>query len=431
MTAPLTRPLAQRILQSLGESGTPPERGLEHLNVGNESYLDVLRGEYLDGLLADGGSTFKLVQAYFGGGKTHFLLCLRERAWTAGYVSAYVGLSPTSCPFHEPLQVYRAVVRQLRAPPPDDGPLTPTTGLTDLLRDLIEDRRQENGDKAVRTWLLRTVRHLPIENQSLRNALSAYGLALLDDDTHRQDVLGAWLTGEEVPVSAHREAGVFEPIGKANAFAMLRAVCQAIRALGFKGTVLLFDELDRNLSVGSTTKNQHRLTDNLRELVDLCGRGALPGVLFAYAVPPEFMARVVDEYPALKQRLSSPLPLSVRSPQAAVIDLETLDLHPKDLLLAMGERIREVFQVARSVQFDPILQAANLSRVATEAANSQFEVSHRRIFVKAWVSHLHDQLASGERTVTQGEVSQRILAGARALLAPPPAAGTDDGFADF
>ncbi len=431
MKPTLTRPMAQRILQTLGESGTPPERGVAFLNVGNESYLDVLKKEYLDGLLADGGSTFKLVQAYFGGGKTHFLLCLREMAWDAGYVSAYVGLSPTSCPFHEPLQVYRAVVRQLRGPPPDEGPLAPTTGLTDLLRDLIEDRRRENGDAAVRAWLLRTVRHLPIENQSLRNALSAYGLALLEDDLHKQDVLAAWLSGEEVPVSAHRDAGIFEPIGKANAFAMLRSVCQAVRALGFKGTILLFDELDRNLSVGSTTKNQHRLTDNLRELVDLCGRGALPGVLFAYAVPPEFMQRVVDEYPALKQRLSSPLPLSVRSPQAAVIDLETLDLHPKDLLMAMGERISDVFQVARSVQFDPILQAANLSRIASEAANSQFEVSHRRIFVKAWVSHLHEQLASGERPVTQGEVSQRILSGARALLAPPAAGTTDHGFADF
>jgi hypothetical protein len=138
----LTRPVAQRILQTLGESGTPPERGVRFLNVGNESYLDVLRREYLEGLLPAGGSTFKLVQAYFGGGKTHFLLSVREMAWQTGFAAAYVGLSPTSCPFHEPLQVYRAVVRSLRAPPPDEAPLAPTTGLTDLLRDLIEDRRE-------------------------------------------------------------------------------------------------------------------------------------------------------------------------------------------------------------------------------------------------------------------------------------------------
>ena len=78
---PLDRAFAQRILQSVGESGTPPERGVRHVNVGNEGYLEVLRTEYLEGLLPAGGSTFKLVQAYFGGGKTHFLLCLREQAW--------------------------------------------------------------------------------------------------------------------------------------------------------------------------------------------------------------------------------------------------------------------------------------------------------------------------------------------------------------
>ena len=129
----------------------------------------------------------------------------------------------------------RAVVRALRAPPGSDAPLNPTTGLTDLLRDLVEDRLAASGEKGVRQWLLRTVRQLPIENQSLRNALSAYGLAILDDDTRRQDILAAYLSGDDVPVAAHRELGVFEPISKANAFAMLRGVCQALRGLGYEG----------------------------------------------------------------------------------------------------------------------------------------------------------------------------------------------------
>ena len=41
----LDRAFAQRILQSVGESGTPPERGVRHVNVGNEGYLDVLRAD--------------------------------------------------------------------------------------------------------------------------------------------------------------------------------------------------------------------------------------------------------------------------------------------------------------------------------------------------------------------------------------------------
>ncbi|HMQ21581.1 MAG TPA: hypothetical protein PKE00_03775, partial [Planctomycetota bacterium] len=62
MTAPLTRPAAMRILESLGASGKPPDRGLSVFNVGNETYLRILRREYLEGLLPAGGASFRLVQ---------------------------------------------------------------------------------------------------------------------------------------------------------------------------------------------------------------------------------------------------------------------------------------------------------------------------------------------------------------------------------
>jgi hypothetical protein len=429
-TGKLSRGLALRIIQALGESGTPPDRGVTWLNVGNDSYFDVLQQEYFDLLLPAGGAGFKLVQAYYGGGKTHFLLCLRERAWASDFVTAYVGLSPQECPFHEPLLVYRAVVRAMRAPPRGDDALVPTTGLADLLRDLVEDRRAEHGDAAVRTWIVRTVRQIPVENRSLRNAIAAYCEACLDDDVRRQDVLAAWLSGDDLPPSAHRDYGVFESVTRANAFAMLRSVCQALRALGFEGTALLFDEMDRNLSItGARRQTMRRLTDNLRELVDQCAQAKLPGVLMAYAVPPEFLRTVVPEYPALQQRLSAPVALSQRSPMSPLIDLEHLDLEPVSLLTAIGERITEVFQEARGVQLDPILQSANLARLAEESARSQFEVSHRRVFVKSWVGLLHDQIAQGEHAVAPDAVSARIMGDARGLLGGP--GGDDDGFDDY
>jgi hypothetical protein len=94
--------------------------------------------------------------------------------------------------------------------------------------------------------------------------------------------------------------------------------------------VLLFDEVDRNMSVGP--RRIRAIGDNLRQVIDLCGRSQLPNTLFLYAVPPEFMRNVVPEYPALYQRLRSPIPFSLRSPQAPVIDLTHLDLEPVPLL---------------------------------------------------------------------------------------------------
>jgi hypothetical protein len=79
------RRLARHILMRLGETGQPPERGALEINVGTDHHLEALRREYLVPMRESGlNSTFKLVQAPFGGGKTQFLHCLREVAWQEG-----------------------------------------------------------------------------------------------------------------------------------------------------------------------------------------------------------------------------------------------------------------------------------------------------------------------------------------------------------
>ena len=46
--------IASHIIQRLGEGGQPPEFGLSRINVGNESYLNVLEHEYFNSLLKQG-----------------------------------------------------------------------------------------------------------------------------------------------------------------------------------------------------------------------------------------------------------------------------------------------------------------------------------------------------------------------------------------
>ena len=81
MSEKLESGLAGQILRRMGETGQQPERGALKVNVGTQEFLDVIRDEYLVPIRdARANSTFKLVQAPFGGGKTHFLHCLREMA---------------------------------------------------------------------------------------------------------------------------------------------------------------------------------------------------------------------------------------------------------------------------------------------------------------------------------------------------------------
>jgi hypothetical protein len=431
--------VCQHILQRLGEGGQPPEYGVGRINVGNDSYLRVLEHEYFRRHLTF-GSSFKLVQGYFGGGKTHFLYVVRELAWRYGFATAVVELSPAECPYDDSLKVYRAVARRLGLEPA--RPMAEARyGLPEVLRglvlDAVEGKRParaprvmgggggEDGAEALERWLTRVLRRAPCESHSYRQAVVGFCRAVVRGDEAAEGLLEAWLLGEPVPLGELRTRGVYEGIDHSNGFTMLRCLTQMIVGVGLPGTALLFDEVDRTLSVSA--KRSQVIGDNLRQVIDLCGRHQLPNTLFMYAVPPEFMRNVVPDYAALYQRLKSPVPLSVRSPQAVLIDLERLDLEPEALLTALGERLVAVFNTARGAELDGERQAKNAGAVARACANAYFEVNHRRLFVKTWVDLMFRQVVDGERELTDDQAVELVLAGYEALEqeAPP------DELADF
>lgn len=415
--------IARHILQRVGEYGQPPEIGIEHLNVGTDTLLQILDQEYLVPIADLGrGSAFKLVQSYFGGGKTHFQQCVRQRAWGRGLCAATVGLSPQECPFDDPLLIYQAVARELTWPPVEATAL-PSRGVEHTLRIALDERRAVMEDAALIEWLDTDFRRFPVDAPSFRSAVIAFARAYLAADYDAEELAAAWLRGEAIAGKEIAHLGIRETIRKDNGFRMLRSLCQVLQALGGKGLLLCFDELDRNLSL--PPRRRRAVADNLRELIDLCGREALPGLLCLYAVPPEFMRHVVTEYPALQQRLEGPASLSRRSPQAAVIDLEALDLSDEELLGGIGGKLLDLFEVARDVRLDRGLQENNLRSLAREVLDGSFEVAHRRAFVKAAVDLLYGQV-DGEHAVPLNEL--QILAGNGGGMGP---LGDDAGFEEF
>ncbi len=404
--------LARDILGRVGEAGQPPEVGIEHLNVGNGSLLSTLEREYLEPIARERrGSSFKLVQAYFGGGKTHFLFAVRSLAWRYGFASAVVGLSPDECPFDDPVRIYRAVAAEVGWAPRDPH-VPPARGLDSALRTALEERVAQADAATVEQWIRSELRRAQVDAPSYRVAVVRYLLALLQGDMEREDLLAAYLRGEDLTLSELRPLGVREVLSRESGFRFLRSLCQCLQAIGAPGLLLCFDELDRNLSL--PPRRRRAVADNLRQLIDLAGREALPGLLCLYAVPPEFMRNVVVEYPALQQRLEGPSILSERSPQAALIDLERLDLDSGPLLCAIGLRLLELFEAAHAPGLDRELQQRNLERLAKEVSLTSFEVAHRRAFVKAAVELLHRQ-SSLEEPLDDGQLAELTGQGAEVV----------------
>ena len=399
----LTQQEAQHIIRKLGESGIPPTRGLEAYTVGMDSVLGTLESEYLKGYLRDGGSSFKLVVGEYGSGKSHFLYRLRDIAWDNGYVVSRTELSPKECPYDNQLKVYQAVISNLIFHSPDPN-VADTQGIEAFLENHFFTTMQMLGigtmmtsiglDKRVELWL-DTILRFKIESPSFRHAVYFYLKAVAEENEQAKRNIGAWMRGESVALKDVRAFSITERIDRSVAFKMLRSVSQMVHELGYAGLVLLFDEGDRMVSIGSS-KTEKVACDNLREVIDRCAGESLPATLFVYAVPPYFVTNIAPQYEALSQRISSKVKFSRKNPFSVQISLDQLDYPGEELLQLIGAKLLGIFEQAYGVAFNPELQTQNIAQLA-ETCGSLLSTSHRRHFVKSLIDMLSEQKADGER----------------------------------
>lgn len=405
----LSRPLARHIIEVLGSFGTPPTRGLQHFNVGNRSLLDALDEYYLSSYLQDGGAAYKMVVGDYGSGKSHFLYCLRDIAWTRNFAVAKVDLSPIETPYNDQKKVYEAVANNLIwHEASQDG--SDETGLVRFLQGTLEHivgggLSLETLSNPLYRALVDTLEATPIDSPAYQTAVLATFDALIRSQDERLDALTRWLMGESgspADTKILREVGVTGKINKPNAFRMLRSLCQVIRALSYSGLILLFDEVDRMASVGG--KAEKLATDTLREVIDRT-REDLPGAMFVYAVPPQFINDVVPKYPALQQRVRTPGHFSRINHFSPLISLDRLDMNEDDLMLAIGEKLIPIYETAFDTQLDHTIQHANAVILANVARDVFLDVSHRRLFVKSFVVELARQHHQGQHTITEAEAT--------------------------
>ncbi|MFH1531424.1 MAG: BREX system ATP-binding domain-containing protein [Pseudomonadota bacterium] len=385
---------AREILESLAEFGIPPRSGTEQFSEGFEPIVAALRTRYLDDLLREGRSCFKVVEARYGGGKTHFLYTVKDAALDAGFAVSLVDMRPQECAFDRPLGIYRAVARSITLPDHQDQ------GLERLLRDRLG--AQPGGVRELEAWLDVIVRHLPMESASFRAAVHGYLRALLKEETASAEILGAYLLGEPVPAAALRPFGVYERMTHGNALQMLRCLCVLVRQLGFGGLVVLVDEVDRLLTSRRMTRAAEAMVDTLRDLVDLVGRNELPGAMFLVAVPGREFWELVERYQALSERLRSPYPFAPSTPLTPVIHLDRLPMPEEELLIAIGRRL---CRLRDAIYGDGAATEENVERLAELCLGRRTERGNRRLFVRSAALLLTDAAGDPTRPMEESALS--------------------------
>jgi hypothetical protein len=421
VTNTLDRRTASRIIHSLAESGQPPKLGASYLNVGTDGIIRRIRSDYLEDLLTsfegqDGSGTCKWVEANYGNGKTQFLRCVQEEAWRLNYATAFVELSQDECPLDRPDRIYGAVARSLQARPLTLADIDRGRGIDVALQQLLDRKFQgvlsgnlndELRDQAV-AWVETSLAATPVESTGFRTAVVQYLMAKLKADARNAQLAAVYLRGEAYAASEMKEIDLYEKLDKATGFRFLRSLCQLLqRSELATGTVLLFDEARRSLSLMSS-KAQKVACENLLTIINRCNSGELPGTLFLYSVMPVFFTEFATAYPALQQRCGP----------ATRYNLESLQgLKEIDLLQMIGRKITEVFRVAfEDAPKDDDLLVSNLHCVAEQALRQTMVGSGtRRLLVSSWVRALQQFREVGLRTLS-AEEARKIMDGVRQQL---------------
>ncbi len=365
--------IARRIIDKLGGFGTPPEFGIEYFTVGLEPYLNVLENDYFNFPGRQSISTFKLITGNYGGGKTHFLYSIRNLAWKYNYITSYVSLSATECPFDRLELVYKKIVSNISTPLTEQEMLSPwELGIEALLRKWYYRVRDDRDFASL-------IKNL--ESTSYTNCIKEALKSLAADDEERFYSLVQWLKGEDIVRELKLQHRIAERIDRSTAFRMLRSFIQFVNIIGYNGIIFLFDEAERGMSI-SSTKDKRRALDNLRQIIDECGNSRLPGAIFFYAVPDEhlLLEGTGGVYEALKQRLRSSF--TKINPTGVKIDLEKIEMNPEEFLQKLGERLAKVFESAYNFEFDSNTLSISLKNMIAAVLEKQIlDIFYRRTFV--------------------------------------------------
>ncbi len=387
--------VARQIVETLGSHGTPPEWGFQLFTAGLGDYLDIVEEDYLKTFVAHGGSAFKMIVGAYGGGKTHFLYNVREKAWKNGYVVSYVSLRHDESPFHRMDRVYRAIALSLTAPlSPEELLEGSEKGLGAFLKNWLvraREKLQQAGlpDEKLAEALQDEARTAvaDLEGSHYAAALRHAFLALAagaDDDF---EVILQWLTADGYDRHIHHPFGILRPLDRAVAFSAIRSLVQWVRNLGYRGLVILLDEAEQIPSMSS--KQKEVMLSNLRELIDECGQTSFRNVMIFYAVPGEqFLDGQANVYEALKQRVHSVF--DFYNPSGVKVYLDRIGTAPLPFLQEVGLKLAGVFARAFGVDFAPDRLAEAVRLCAEEAYEQRFgDIGYKRLFVQGAIRAFH------------------------------------------
>ena len=144
-------------------------------------------------------------------------------------------------------------------------------------------------------------------NSSFARAFLVYIKAKTNRDTELSGAASSWIKGEKnIPAHLKARFDVKGDIDRQNSMDVLKAFTRLINLLGYKGMVILIDELELLMNMRADLRKS--AYENLRYLVDSSGANEFSNCLFVFAATEEFFEdseKGIKTYAALHQRIGT------------------------------------------------------------------------------------------------------------------------------
>ncbi len=270
--------------------GTTPARGLEAFAVGIERQRAELQ-RMLEHV-AHGEGAFKFLRGGYGCGKTFVARLAALDAQERGFATSFVVVSVNDLRFHNFADVYRHVVSELATRSCPRGALGDVLDrwigkVEEELVKLGADDSAGDFDDRVRARLDEQLAALT--GGRAPEELTAVVRAIFDLKQQKNHAdaaaLISWLAGSKnVAADVKRRAGIKGDIGNREALGYLRGILEIVKAAGYKGLVVIIDELETVLRARRDTRAAS--LEGLRKIVDAAG--SYPGLLWLFTGTPDF-----------------------------------------------------------------------------------------------------------------------------------------------
>ena len=330
--------IAAVIINSL-KGGVVPRIGLPYITVGREREIKALLHD-LD-LVADGGASFRFLVGRYGAGKSFLLQTIRTHAMGNDFVVADADLSPErrlQGGQGQGLATYRELIRNLSTKTRPEG-----GALALVLDRWVAALREQPDAEAALAAQLSPIQEL-VCGFDFTQVLRLYYRASLEGNDEARAGVVKWLRGEfRTKTEARGELGVNACITDDTWYEYLKLFAQFLVGAGYRGLVVLIDELINLYKIPNATSRQYNYEKILTMYNDtLQGKAHHLGIIMGGTPQSiEDRRRGVFSYEALRSRLTQG-----RFASAGLADMLAPVIHLEPLtyeeLLVLIEKLADI-----------------------------------------------------------------------------------------